>query len=155
MMSTVRALQPDDLEAAEALHGQAFAARGERGWTRREMADLLASPGVAGCLAVDAEGTAVGFALFRTVADEAELLTIAVDPACRRRGIGRQLLRLVIACARKRGGHSLFLEVGADNADARRLYDQTGFRAVGRRAAYYARPARPPEDAVVMRLALD
>ncbi|MBS0520778.1 MAG: ribosomal protein S18-alanine N-acetyltransferase [Proteobacteria bacterium] len=144
-----------DLDAAAALHADAFATLGERGWTSREMAELLAAPGVAGCLASGLDGTAAGFALLRTAADEAELLTIAVRPTCRRQGIARRLLKVVIALARDRGARSLFLEVGADNPGARALYDQIGFRTVGRRAAYYIRSGGPPADAVVMRLALD
>lgn len=139
-----------DLERAAALHGQAFAPLGERPWTRRDMAELLASPGVAGLL-VEVEGHADGFALWRTAADEAELLTIAVQADRRRQGLGRALLAAVVERARRSGAHRLFLEVGADNGPARRLYSQAGFVEVGRRPGYYRRHTGFA-DALVLRL---
>jgi ribosomal-protein-alanine N-acetyltransferase len=94
----------------------------------------------------------IGIALCRMAADEAELLTIAVDSGHRRRGAGHALLECVIALVRERGARNLFLEVGDDNPAALALYRRMGFEAVGRRTAYYARPGRPAADAIVMRL---
>ena len=91
-----------DLDRAAALHRQAFEPLGERPWTRRDMAELLASPGVAG-LFVEVEGREDGFGLWRTVADEAELLTIAVQSDRRRHGLGRALLAAVVGQARRGG----------------------------------------------------
>src|SRR5512143_561721 len=111
-----------DLDRAAALHAESFAALGERAWTRQDLAELLASPGVAGMLlAVD--GGDAGFALWRVVADEAELLTIAVRPIHRRQGAGRRLLMAAIDHVRGAGAQSLYLEVGTDNPAARHLYD--------------------------------
>ena len=150
---TSRALGALDLDRAVLLHREAFAALGERGWTRQEIAELLASPGVAGLL-LQQDGNEIGFALWRTAADEAELLTIAIQASHRRRGAGRALLECIIALLRERGVRSLFLEVGDDNPAALSLYRRTGFEAVGRRAGYYAREGRSAADAIVMRLAL-
>jgi ribosomal-protein-alanine N-acetyltransferase len=141
-----------DLDRAAALHRQAFEPLGERPWTRRDMAELLASPGVTG-LFLGVEGREDGFALLRVAADEAELLTIAVEAGRRRHGLGRHLLEAVIEQARNRGAQSFFLEVGADNAPARSLYSQAGFMEVGRRPAYYRRPVGFA-DALVLRLTL-
>ena len=127
---------------------------GERAWTRQDLAELLASPGVAGLL-LQVDGRDAGIALCRVAADEAELLTIAVRPAERRRGAGRRLLTAVIEHAREAGARTLFLEVGADNPPARALYEAMGFRVVGRRAAYYRRGEGPAADALVMRLSLN
>lgn len=148
-----RALTALDLGAAAELHAEAFAARGERGWSRREFAELLATPGVRGLLA-EAAGTTVGLALYRRVADEAELLTLAVHPGHRRRGIARGLLASVVAVAGGGGARRLFLEVGDDNPSARALYAAAGFATVATRRAYYQRPGREPGDALVMRLDL-
>jgi ribosomal-protein-alanine N-acetyltransferase len=148
----IRPVTALDLDCAAALHRQAFEPLDERPWTRRDMAELLASPGVAG-LFLELEGREEGFALWRVAADEAELLTIAVEAGCRRRGLGRRLLDAVMEQARDRGARSLFLEVGADNAPARSLYSQAGFMEVGRRPAYYRRRAGSA-DAVVLRLTL-
>lgn len=148
---TSRALGAADLDRAARLHREAFAEHGERGWTHAEIAELLASPGVTGVL-LQREGNDIGFALCRTVADESELLTLAVASAQRRQGAGRALLECVIALALERGAGRLFLEVADDNMPALALYRQRGFEPVGRRAVYYARPGRPAADAIVMRL---
>ena len=131
----------------------AFAPLGERVWTRQDMAELLASPGAVGWVVQSAE-RAIGFALCRVAADEAELLTIAVDPEERRRGAGRGLLMAVVDHARTAGARSLFLEVRADNPAALSLYGKAGLQAVGQRKSYYQRRERPPADAIVMRLTL-
>jgi ribosomal-protein-alanine N-acetyltransferase len=141
-----------DLDCAAALHRQAFEPMGERPWTRRDVAELLSSPGVGG-LFVECEGQAIGVALWRTAADEAELLTVAVESDRRRAGLGRILLDAVIEHARRAGANSLFLEVAADNPAARALYAQAGFEQVGRRSAYYAR-REGSADALVLRLTL-
>jgi ribosomal-protein-alanine N-acetyltransferase len=148
----VRPLGAPDLGRAAALHREAFEPLGERPWTCREIAGLLVSPGVAGLL-VEAEGREDGFALWRTAADEAELLTVAVQPDRRRRGLGRALLSAVVERARRGGARNLFLEVGVDNAPARSLYAQAGFIEVGRRPGYYRRHAGLA-DALVLRLTL-
>jgi ribosomal-protein-alanine N-acetyltransferase len=126
-----------------ALHLRAFAP--ERGWTTEEFMSLLQSPHVS------AVCQAHGFALFRTVAGEAELLTLAVDPAHRRKGIARALMRRWM---RDVSAETVHLEVAADNASALALYAQFGFVQKGRRKAYYARPGAPPADALLMQRAL-
>jgi [ribosomal protein S18]-alanine N-acetyltransferase len=150
----LKALGARDLDRAAQLHGAAFAALGEPAWTRQDVAELLASPGVAGLL-LEADGREVGLALCRVAADESELLTIAVSPAHRRLGAGRRLLTAVIDRVRSAGARALFLEVGADNPAARALYEAAGFEAIGTRGAYYRRGEGPPADAIAMRLALD
>jgi [ribosomal protein S18]-alanine N-acetyltransferase len=150
----VRGLGALDLGLAADLHGESFRPLGERGWTRQDMAELLASHGVTGFV-LQEEGNDVGFALCRTVADQAELLTIAIRPDTRGRGGGRCLLRAVINEVRARGARTLFLEVGADNPSARALYERMGFRIAGRRSGYYQRNQGPPADALTMALALD
>lgn len=143
-----------DLDRAAALHAESFTPLGERAWTRQDLAGLLASPGVMGLL-LQAEGGDAGFALCRVATDEAELLTIAVRPIHRRCGAGRLLLAAVIDHAREAGARALFLEVGVDNASARRLYDAAGFCPVGTRPAYYSRGERGAADGVIMRLTLN
>ena len=142
-----------DLDRAARLHGEAFEPMGERGWTRADIAGLLASPGTAGLL-LTGPGSDIGMAICRIVGEEAELLAIAVDRGHRRRGAARRLLDAVIERARADGAGTLFLEVGADNPGALALYGSFGFEAVGRRAGYYPRPGRPAADALVMRLTL-
>lgn len=126
--------------ALAALHAQAFAAP----WSAAEFADLLSQPGVLLGLEPD------GFVLVRVVLDEAEILTLAVAPAARRRGLGRRLVERASATAAQAGSTRLFLEVAEDNAAARALYDGVGFAVIGRRKAYYARPDGGRTDALVM-----
>lgn len=144
-------LRAVDLDRASRLHREAFEPLGEPGWTRQDIAGLLASPGVAGFL-LAADNLDVGMAICRTAADEAELLTVAVGRAHRRRGAARRLLGAVIDRVRGDGARTLFLEVGADNPAALTLYNSLGFETVGRRTAYYRRGDGPPADAFVMRL---
>ena len=146
-------LRAVDLDRAARLHREAFEPMGERGWTRQDIAGLLASPGTAGFLLTEATFD-VGMAICRVVADEAELLTVAVDPGHRRRGAARLLLGSVVEQVRGGGALTLFLEVAADNPGARTLYDALGFAVVGRRAGYFERRGRPAVDAFVMRLNL-
>ena len=80
-----------------------------------------------------------GFVLVRAVADEAEILTLAVAPTHRQRGIAAALLREAITVLRPGGTKTLFLEVAADNTAALALYAGAGFSPSGRRVGYYAR----------------
>lgn len=125
-----------------ALHGRAFTV--PRPWSAAEFEAMLASP------LVFAELRPGGLALCRVVEDEAELLTIAVDPDRRRQGIGRALIAGLEAEARTRRAGRLFLEVAADNPAAIGLYRQAGFAATGRRPGYYRPSEGPPVDAILM-----
>ena len=118
-------------------------------WRAEDFAGCLSSPLV--FVVADAQGVAYGFALGRVVADEAELLTLAILPTLRRQGRGRALLAQFHSQARQRGAQSAFLEVSARNAAACALYVAAGYQPVGRRAGYYG----PGHDGVVMRLGLD
>lgn len=133
-------MTPEDMAA---LHAAAFAP--DRGWTAAEIADLCASP------FVDALTSPAGFALIRTVAEEAELLTLAVDPARRRSGIGTRLMQRWLSTT---PAERAFLEVAADNRAAQALYARHGFAVTGRRRGYYARPGGPAVDAVLMQVAV-
>ena len=149
---TIRPLRAVDLDLASGIHRSAFAPLGESAWTRQDIAEIAAAPGAIGLL-VARNGKEIGFALCRVAADEAELLTIAVQADHRRLGAGRALLGAMIERIREAGATTAFLEVGADNPAACSLYEKSGFRAVGRRAGYYRRgEGRPAADALIMRL---
>lgn len=132
--------------ALAALHATCFTT--PRPWTEAEFAGFLTDPL---CDLVEEPG---GFALIRSIAGETELLTIAVAPEDRRRGLGRAILNRAIGCARARGTGRIFLEVAADNGAAVRLYDTTGFARIGRRPAYYRKPDGARVDALIMALTL-
>ena len=84
------------------------------------------------------------------VVGEAELLRIAVDPAARRRGLGRRLLGLCERELHQNGIRSLHLEVRLSNIAAQALYEAVGWRRTGQRQHYY----RDGEDAVLYSKAL-
>lgn len=128
-----------DAPALEAIHCAAF---GTDGWSAQMIADQLRVPQTFGL--IDDEG---GMALARSVVDEAEILTLAVAPQARRRGIGARLLGILIDQARGRGCRMMFLEVSARNLAAQALYHAHGFAPVGLRRRYY----EDGSDALIMR----
>jgi ribosomal-protein-alanine N-acetyltransferase len=95
-------------------------------------------------------GEAVGFILTWQAGGDAEILTVAVSPSRRRKGVGRALLDGAIAQCRADGAGRMFLEVAASNAAARALYRSLGFFETGRRKGYYHRAGSPAEDALVL-----
>ena len=127
-------------EALAAIHASAF----ERPWDAAAFAGLL---GQAGLFAL---GDDRGFILVRAVADEAEILTLAVRPEARRGGLGRDLVEAGARAAQARGAATLHLEVAEDNAAALGLYHATGFSEVGRRPGYYVRADGPAADALLL-----
>ncbi|WP_299968339.1 GNAT family N-acetyltransferase [uncultured Roseobacter sp.] len=130
-------------DALAALHRAAFTT--DRAWQAAEFSDLLSS----------AHTTLLhrphGFALVRTIADEAELLTLAVQPDHHRQGIASALMHDWLSGTE---ATQVFLEVAADNVPARRLYERHGLTEHARRSGYYARPGAAAVDAVLMRAAL-
>jgi [ribosomal protein S18]-alanine N-acetyltransferase len=87
--------------------------------------------------AVDGAGVLLGWGGVRVIGDEAEILTVGVIPAARRRGIGTLLLDALLEHARHDGAEFAFLDVRVDNSDAQRIYERAGFISVGRRRGYY------------------
>ena len=117
-------------------------------WTRSQVAGILPIAGVSLVLASGSEdGRCAGFTLARAVADEAELLLIAVLPGLRRRGIARMLLHNFLDEARERGLRRVHLEVRHGNK-ASELYRELGFEPVGRRRDYYRGADRRRHDAI-------
>ncbi|WP_093361320.1 GNAT family N-acetyltransferase [Tropicimonas isoalkanivorans] len=98
--------------------------------------------------------TDAGFALGRVIVDEAELLTLAVDPPARRHGLGRALLADFETSAASRGATSALLEVSAANAPAIALYTAAGFLRTGHRPGYYRTPHGARIDALLLAKAL-
>lgn len=122
-------------------------------WTRGQCAGIMSFPGVWLVLARQ-DGRPAGFALARTMADEAELLLLAVQPGQRRSGIGRQMLQAVADEARTRGAVKIHLEM-RDGNPALHLYAATGFQQVGRRPAYYRGKDGTAFDAITLSHPLD
>jgi len=69
---------------------------------------------------------------------DADVLTLTVAPAFRRRGIGRAVLRDLIAWAQERRAPAIYLEVREGNEEASPLYLSEGFEEISRRSNYYS-----------------
>lgn len=130
-------------EALADVHHRAFSPA--RGWTAEEFSTLLQQK------TVDLFSRGGGFALVRTVAGEAELLTLAVDPQARRCGIATALLQDWLNTS---DATHAFIEVASDNIPALSLYAKHGFVQTGMRKGYYSRPDGGAVDAVLMQIAL-
>jgi len=139
----------DDLDLVMEIMNAAFAPSFGEAWTRSQCAGILPMAGVELRLARGGGGVPNGFALLRTVADEAELLLIAVDPLAQHRGVGRALLDDFVMLATGRGADRLHLEV-RDGNPAIALYESVGFKLAGRRRNYYHGPAGATCDALTL-----
>ncbi len=125
---------PLQAAAMAAIHEAAFPP-GER-WSADSLAIQVGQPGAFGL--IDPEGAMV---LARVAADEAEILTLATVPLLRRQHRATALLRAALDHARAIGARAMFLEVSETNIAARTLYEEIGFRQVGRRPHYYGQVA--------------
>ncbi len=126
----------DSLDAVMRVMTAAFSDRYGEAWTRSQCSGILPITGIKLVLAQDDSDRIVGFALYRTIIDDAELLLLAVDPDAQGKGIGRTLLSHFIDDARKAGASKIHLEV-RDGNPAIRVYEAAGFERVNRRRNYY------------------
>jgi ribosomal-protein-alanine N-acetyltransferase len=131
-----------------AIHAASFACP----WDETEFEQLFISPGAFADGAIAAkDGQLLGFVLSRIAADEAEILTLAIAPEWRRRGIATSLLAPHLAGLTASGVARLFLEVDCENSAARALYANFGFQEVGERKAYYRTLGPEGASALVLR----
>jgi [ribosomal protein S18]-alanine N-acetyltransferase len=143
----LRAACAADASAMAAIHAACFT----KGWDAAEIGQFVGVPGCLSLLASTSPAqTPQGFLIVRSAGEEAELLTLAVDPACRRLGLARALLGAAASALRAAGTKQLFLEVDEGNSAARGLYQSLGAVVVGRRPRYYEHGA----DADIFTLAL-
>lgn len=133
-------------KAMAAIHGRSFVT--PRAWSEPEFEAQLADP------LVVKVGDGTGFALARVVLDEAELLTIAVDPFSQGRGVGLRLLDQLEDAVRAKGAAHMVLEVSAENGAARGLYAKAGYHQTGKRTRYYRSPDGRRIDALILHRAL-
>jgi len=146
---------------------------------RRDQVAPLASPDLGACLALDAAclgglwsaehwrreledpqrpgiglrrgGDLLAMACGWLVLDELHITLVAVDPHCRRQGLGHRVLLELLAAGRLLGAERATLEVSAENSAAQALYRRCGFRTAGRRRRYY----RDGSDALIQWIRLD
>jgi [ribosomal protein S18]-alanine N-acetyltransferase len=129
--------RPPDAAAIAILHKASF----QRGWGEEEVYGLLIEKNVMAHRVMIGRsmigGNMAGFILSRFAAGEAEILSIAIAPKHRGRGLSRPLLDLNLRRLAGLGARTVFLEVDENNAPARALYRRAGFADVGRRKSYY------------------
>ncbi len=145
--SALRDATEADLDALAALHAAIFHLDAER--ARRDLAEELARPW-SRVIVMTHDARIAGYAVMWLVADEANLLHIAVDERARRAGLGARIMQHVVELARAKSAAQFVLEVRAGNAPAIALYRRFAFEDVTTRAGYY----EDGEDALVMSLKL-
>ncbi len=143
------AVEPASLRDAQKLaelHGASF----HRGWGEGEFEAMLTERNTLVHRLRMGRKT-IGFAVSRMAADEAEILSIAVDAGHRGRGLSRNLLLTHLGHLAGRGVRSVFLEVEENNQPARRLYQRAGFAIAARRERYYRQASGEQLNALLMR----
>jgi ribosomal-protein-alanine N-acetyltransferase len=146
----IAALEAEHAEESAALHARAFTYP----WPQADIEALLLARSTFGEGAFGKAGELQGFIISRLAADEAEVLTIAVKPKHRGKGIAAKLMtanmdHLVLA-----GARTWFLEVEAQNEAALALYRRFAFEKVGERKSYSKKPNGEPAMAYILRRGL-
>ncbi len=139
----IRNASEEDLDALQRLEERCFSLP----WTREQLRGSLPNERNEFLAAVSDEGTLLGYIGMTTVLDEGCISNVAVEPAARRGGIGRALVREMLRRAELRKLAFVTLEVREHNESAIALYAGEGFVPVGKRRGYYERPR---EDALLM-----
>lgn len=142
MVSEVRAMCADDLPAVFAIeqvsHPTPWPMRGLQESLDQHRAFVLVQDHVV-----------LGFAFVQRILDEAHLLDIAIAPAQRGQGHGRELLRRLMDEVLAVGINIWFLEVRVSNTQAITLYQSMGYNELSLRRGYYEGPDGR-EDALLM-----
>lgn len=138
-MYAYRKLVKTDLSSAAAIYAAAF----DEPWGEAALLDLLRMQGAYGFIATykgsDVSPDTSGFVLARYLFEEAEILTIAVNPTSQGKGIAKELMAAAQKYASDKGAEKMFLEVAADNRAARSLYHKLGYEELSVRKGYYRR----------------
>ncbi len=147
-MIKIRKAIPEDVPVLARIEEASF----DSPWSANEIAKDVASEDDSIYVAViESDGENAGYGEMRMVAGEAQIYNVVIDPACRGRGLGEELMRHLADKAEELGCSLITLEVRSGNEAATGLYRKIGFREVGRRKAYYQ---EGNEDAVLMDLKL-
>jgi len=132
----IRPMTPGDIPVVAAMEKLIF----PDPWSETVFAETLSAALGTNSVAGDADGHICGYLCAQTVADEIQIHNVAVDAACRRRGIGRLLLEDAERQGAARGAVCAVLEVRITNTAALAMYGRMGYRRIGRRRAYYRKP---------------
>jgi ribosomal-protein-alanine N-acetyltransferase len=122
-------------------------------WTEESFRRLLGvAPAIFLVALFPPDEAVAGYVVAFSLAEDGELLNVAVDPKFRGKGLAGQMVDAVLIELGARGVRAAFLEVRESNSAARALYESRGFIEIGRRSNYYRRPV---EDALVLRRTLE
>lgn len=130
-ISPVRRLLPQDSPAMANLHAQCF----DYGWSIQDI-----EPHIQTDICLGLGDPLAGFVILRSIDDQAEILTLATDPAQRRQGIATALLLSGEKHVALLGAKVMFLDVAEDNSGATSFYKMHQYQPLSRRPAYYRRP---------------
>jgi tRNA threonylcarbamoyladenosine biosynthesis protein TsaB len=133
---------PTHAEILSAIHSECF----PEGWSAESFATLLANPAHEARLALGENDEPEGFILASRIVDEAEIISLAVRPAFRRKGLATMLLARFSEELGSNATARIFLDVAATNYPAQALYQAAGFVISGRRKNYYSNG----DDAILM-----
>lgn len=101
------------------------------------------------CSVIELNDQVQGFCILQPVLDEANLLLMAIDPACHGQGLGYQLLDAALQQL-PNNPIQIFLEVRQSNIAAIKLYEKSGFHQIDVRKNYYPLASGGYEDAIIM-----
>lgn len=132
----------DDAEAIAELEEKSFVMPWKREDFWHEAKNELAEYVVG-----ELDGKIVAYAGAWVAFNQAEVMSVAVDPEWRGQGIGTLLFGELIKAVKARGATAITLEVRPSNTAAIKLYESFGLRSVGRRKGYYL---DNNEDALIM-----
>ncbi|GAA0470028.1 hypothetical protein GCM10009096_08680 [Parasphingorhabdus litoris] len=142
----------DQLNIVMRIMKTAFSSTYGESWNEHQCRSMLSLPGTL-LLIASWNQNPCGFAISREVADEEELLMIAVDPQYQNNGIGETIMKQVITNAVENGIAALFLEVRSNNP-AQTMYQKVGFEKIGLRRAYYTGDNKEKFDAITYKMLL-
>jgi len=135
------------------LHRRAFEPQGDSIWSASAFRQFVESSIITAQILQNGN-LPVGFSLYRTVANEVEIISIGMDPEFQGKGFANTLISHLITSARADGAEKIFLEVRKDNAAAIHLYQKFAFISVGVRENYYKNSLGNDIDALVFSLEL-
>ncbi len=142
---TIRQVTETEADTLTKIHEECF----PRYWNRQAFTDFFAVKDTFALL-VEEAGKAIAMMVYRVTFDQADVLTLAVLPAFRRRGIAKMLVGKTLESCKELGAKKLFLEVEDGNIAALKLYENAGFKNISRRKLYYQQLDGSLTDALVM-----
>ncbi|MGE0755140.1 MAG: GNAT family N-acetyltransferase [Alphaproteobacteria bacterium] len=145
---TLRYVGPEYAQALAKLHEECF----PHYWDKNAFNDFFAISGTHALIAEDnmAGFKCVAMMVYRIQFEQADIITLGVKQAYRRKKLASMLLDKALADIRTKGAQKLFLDVEEGNEAAIQLYERLGFSHLRRRKLYYRQKDGSFTDALVM-----